>query len=203
MNTKQLFQTLLLCTLIAFTSGVAQAQWGRKWDQITNSTAPRNEAPAAESLFSAGNPTTSEFSQGGFLDVLERQKTAIAGSWLLTINAGGLPLKALASFTADGIFLSSAQGDVNTNPGAPTITPIHGVWAHNGGRQFLTTHLELGYSVQTGELIGTLKLQQTINLNEAGDEWNSTFRFTLFDPNGKALFSGDGRVQAQRIKVGQ
>jgi hypothetical protein len=50
--------------------------------------------------------------------------------------------------------------------------------------------IELGYSVQTGELIGTLKLQQVINLNESGDAWTATLRFTLFDPNGNTLFSG-------------
>ena len=114
---------------------------------------------------------------------------------------GGPPIKALASFTSDGIFLSAAQGDITTRPNAPSIAPIYGAWAYNGGRQFLTTHLELGYSVQTGELLGTLKLNQTITLNETGDEWQSTFRFTVFDPNGKELYSGTGTAQARRSQV--
>ncbi len=197
MNTQRIFKLFLLLATLALSSTVAQAQWGRKWDLTAASTVTREETPADDQPFDKNIQAAS----GGIFDTLDRQKTAIAGSWLLTVNAGGPPLKALASFTSDGIFLSTAQGDVNANAGAPTISPIHGAWAHNGGRQFITTHIELGYSVQTGELIGTLKLQQVINLNDSGDAWTATLRFTLFDPNGNALFSGTGTAQATRIKV--
>jgi hypothetical protein len=201
MNTQRIFKLFLLLALLALSSGIAQAQWGRKWDLLNGLPTPRDEAQSTDLLPSANNPTAQEPNQGGIFDVLERQKKAIVGSWLITDTTQGQPpLKGLASFTSDGIYQSSEQGDVKLDPNGVIASVAYGSWAHNGGRQFLVTLLQLG-SAATGELIGTLKVQITITLSETGDEWSGSYRFTIFDPHGNVLASGPGTIQAQRIKV--
>src|SRR5581483_8648900 len=114
---QRLFQFCLLLVALACLSVGAQAQWGRKWDLPLNPPTPVNP-PAPLSEETAANKSqsaTQEAGPSGLIDVIERQKKAIVGSWLVTVNAVGPPIKALESFTSDGILLSAAQGDVTTN----------------------------------------------------------------------------------------
>jgi hypothetical protein len=143
--------------------------------------------------------------QGGLLDVLEKQKTTIAGSWLMTINIPDNPpplnhFKGLAVFTEDGNYISSAQGDVTPSP-FPAGTSQYGAWTHLGGRQFALTFLTVLYDIATAEPQGLFKLRQTMTLNDAGDEFTGPFRLDVFDNDEHIVASVTGTVQAKRIKV--
>src|SRR5262245_32490053 len=67
--------------------------------------------------------------QGGIFDVLERQKKAIAGSWLVDVTTLGLPpncgcatTKNLGTFTENGSFIGAAPVDSRQS----FVTPAHG-----------------------------------------------------------------------------
>lgn len=180
MIAKQIFLSLLAAAVMALSTAPARAQSAER-------AALREEAaaqPAAQS--------------GGILDVLERQKKALAGSWLatVTIPGGPPPFKALFTFTEDGNVISPAQGGVT---GTTVFTAAHGTWSHLGGRSFAFTAVSLVYSPTTGNLTGLFKLRGTLTLD--GNEWSGPQKNELFNPAGNLVFSGDSTAQAQRIKV--
>jgi len=137
---------------------------------------------------------------GGLLDILERQKKAIAGSWLITPTVpGGPPFKVLINFNEDGTLVGAAQGDVDVQ--ALVNSAGLGAWAHLGGRTFASTLLQIIYTPTGGNLVGLFKARGIHTLDSSGNEWSSTFKFEVFDPAGNVVFSGEGTAQAQRIKV--
>ena len=58
--------------------------------------------------------------------------------------SGGPTFKSLATYTADGAFVSHDQGSVVTDPLFPHVfSASHGVWVHQGNRTFTATFLQL------------------------------------------------------------
>lgn len=133
----------------------------------------------------------------------ERRTPAITGSWLETFApAGGSPFKAVETFGADGVWISSAQGAVITAPPFPaSFTPAQGQWTHQGGRTFSTTAVSIGSDVTDGHLLFLLKVRQTVTLNRSGNAYRSVFRTEVFDPAGNLLFVVEGTSEARRISV--
>lgn len=134
-----------------------------------------------------------------WLDTLNGQKKAIVGSWLVNVETPGFPaLKILLTFTEDGNVLGTAQGDVT-----PTraLSVAHGSWAHQGGRTFASTFLQVSYETQTGNLRGLVKFRLTHTFDSAGNEWSGPYKFDFLSPTGSVIFSAGGTTQAQRIKV--
>ena len=133
------------------------------------------------------------------LDILERQKKAIVGSWLITVTTPGFPpLKTLLTFTEDGNVMGTGQGDVTASR---ALSVGQGVWSHQGGRTFASTFLQISYETQTGVLRGLVKFRLTHTLDSSGNEWSGPYKFDFLDPAGNPVFSAGGTTQAQRIKV--
>lgn len=134
-----------------------------------------------------------------WLDILERQKKAIVGSWLVNVETPGFPpLKVLLTFTEDGNVVGAAQGDVTPTR---TLSVAQGAWTHQGGLTFGSTFLQISYETQTGNLRGYLKFRLTHTLDSAWNQWSGPYKFDFLSPTGTILFSSGGTTQAQRIKV--
>lgn len=135
------------------------------------------------------------------------EQQPLAGSWMITVNAtsGGedFSFKSLATFTADGSYVGTTQGDtiLNASPGAlPITSPQHGTWTSLGNATYALTFMAILTDLQ-GNFGATLKVRQTINLNQTGDTWSGPFRAEYFDANGNVIFTFSGTMQATRINV--
>ncbi|MFN0122416.1 MAG: hypothetical protein ACKV2V_18125, partial [Blastocatellia bacterium] len=170
---KRTFWTFLFTALLVISTAVTQAQsTGRKsWPRGNAGSlpAPPVPEPAAERETETTEPEAQE--QGSLRDLNERQKKAIAGSWLGISSEGN---RVLQSFTCDGVFLASVQGGVNTDPMFGVLTPGHGVWRHLGGRQFAATAISVNYDINTGAYLGYLKARLVLTINKAGDQMTGT-----------------------------
>ena len=200
MNAKHIFQSLILSTLVALAASATPAQVIRQRGCAGYPTARPATPAAVGNNLGAETQAAPEATQDGLPDFLERQRKAITGSWFTTLGCG---CKVLFSFTSDGIFLSSGQGDVQpAGSPVPTGTTAYGAWTHLGGRQFAVTFLIIGYDVGTGEFRGTLKVRILLTLNEAGDQLTGTDKADIFDPEGHLVDSfTTGTMQGTRIKV--
>jgi hypothetical protein len=206
MNAKRNFQSLILCTLLALLGSTAQAQSDngsvaefkkRMLEQIAAAT--RN--PIGEDATGTQAVELQAAAQGGILDVLEQQKRAIAGSYLVDVKITAPPelatdLKALLAFTEDGRVTGTLQGD--TVP--PIESPALGSWAYQSGRAFALTCRTILYDPE-GTLIAVGKLRGTCTLDETGNTWSGRFKFEGIDSHGSVLFTTEGPWQGTRIKV--
>lgn len=124
----------------------------------------------------------------------------IVGSWYetTTIPGGPPPFAGLLTFNRGGTLLASYQGSVNT---AGVYTAAHGQWAHEGGRTYVTTTLQI-VSDQSGNLLFFNTLRQRIVLSRSGDSYTSTVRAEFSDPvTGAVFFVGEGTTEARRISA--
>jgi len=208
MWSKKIFWVCLIIGMMIVTTTLAQAQssgWRNRAKNGSGSClAPVAQAQASEAAAGAerqaASPESQVTEQCDLRCVLERQKKVIVGSWFITLGCG---CKILASFTSDGIFLSSGQGDIQpAGSPVPSGTSAYGAWTHLGGRQFAVTFLIIGYDVGTGEFRGTLKVRISLTLNEAGDQLSGTDKAEIFDPDGNLVDTfTTGTMHGTRIKV--
>jgi hypothetical protein len=133
----------------------------------------------------------------------EQGRPAIVGSWAETVTPrGGLPFSVLQTYGGDGMWISSAQGNVTTGPPFPAaFTAGHGQWIHREGRTFSATAISIGSSVTNGQLLVIFKIRQTVTLNRSGDAYRGVIRVEASDPGGNLLFAFDGTNEARRIDV--
>jgi hypothetical protein len=209
MNNKRMLRALLLASLIVTMAGLANAQSSGRWVGRIQ-LAPSTTSRSAEGAASAPHDAEATTSQSG--DTIDSarvspsgKKPTIVGSWLLTVNApDNAPpfdsFKALWSLTGDGILITSAQGDVTPVP-FPTTSTAYGAWAQTGGRQFAATFVAILYDTQTGDNLGTIKLSQSITLNDSGDQWSGPFKAKVLDPDGNVVATLGGTINAKRIVV--
>lgn len=213
MINKSTLRTVLLASLIAMLPGLANAQSaaqssGRWVGRIQ--LAPSTTSRSAERSVSARHDdeeTTSQ-SEDRARDTkvsISGKKPTIVGSWVLTVsipdNAPPFDsFKALWSLTGDGLLVSSAQGDVTPVP-FPTTSSAYGAWVQTEGRQYAASFVAILYDVQTGENMGSLKLNQSITLSDSGVEWNGPFQAKVLDPDGNLIVTLNGTVNAKRITV--
>lgn len=213
MNRKAMFRAIVLTSLIATLAGVANAQStgqsaGRWVGRVQ--IAPSTISPSRERATSARQDvedTTGRSDEGTVAAKVSPtgKKPTIVGSWLLTVHVpdNGPPFdsfKALWSFTGDGILITSAQGDVTPVP-FPTTSTAYGAWVQTEGRQYAATFVAILYDVQTGDNLGSLKLNQGITLSDSGVEWNGPFQAKVSDPDGNVVATVTGTINAKRITV--
>ncbi|HMV48217.1 MAG TPA: hypothetical protein PLD20_09820 [Blastocatellia bacterium] len=110
-------------------------------------------------------------SQGGILEILERQKTAIVGAWDAPDNTG---FQALFNFYADGTLLVSDED--------PTSTNGHGVWRHLGGTQFAFTYVQHKKAGQLSQ--GTTTVWGKITMDTTGKQFGGPLHFEIADADG-------------------
>jgi hypothetical protein len=120
---------------------------------------------------------------------------SLPGAWLVTSTpSDGTPrFQALFTFTESG-------GLIETDT-ASTFVPVgHGAWSETGDREFSTTFLQF-VSNSKGALDNTVKVRETITVNEAGDSYTSRFQSLVMDRTGKTVYSGTGTGTGTRIRV--
>jgi hypothetical protein len=209
MSNKRMLRALLLASLIATLTGLANAQSSGRWVGRTQ-LAPPTTRQSAEGTASARHHVEETTGQSSDLTAATSvspsgKKPTIVGSWLLTVNVpDNAPpfdsFKALWSLTGDGILITSAQGDVTPVP-FPTTSTAYGAWVQTQGRQYAATFVAILYDVQTGDNLGTIKLSQSIILNDSGDQWNGPFKAKVLDPDGNVVVTLSGTINANRITV--
>ena len=209
MSNKRMLRALLLASLIATLSGLANAQSSGRWVGRTQ-LAPPTTRQSAEGTASARHDVEETTGQSSDLTAASSvspsgKKPTIVGSWLLTVNVpDNAPpfdsFKGLWCLTGDGILVSSAQGDITPTP-FPSSTSQYGAWSQTDGRQFAATFVSILYDVQTGENMGSFKLRQKMTLNNAGDEWDGPFKLNVLDPDGNVVATLNGTIHAKRITV--
>ncbi|MBI3424992.1 MAG: hypothetical protein HY011_18810 [Acidobacteria bacterium] len=117
-----------------------------------------------------------DLQQGGVLDILERQKKAIVGSWTIP-DPEGIPT--LVTFHEDGTLVET---DVDH-----TFSGGRGVWQHLGGRQFAYTWVQ--YKKDDQEQKGAATVFGTVTLNETNTRFTGPLHFEFAEPNGNVVDS--------------
>jgi hypothetical protein len=136
---------------------------------------------------------------------------SLAGSWQLTLIAGGppasspavLPIPGLATFTPDGSVVETDATEV-----VPTIvstgatvhgSPGHGIW--QPGPAFGTLFIQfISLLVNQNEMLHAKKIVTiTGGLDATGNHFSGNYNFRLVDPTGHAITTGSGTVTGQRI----
>ncbi len=204
MTTKRIVQSAMIAGMMIISTAAVEAQRiNREAIAQGNNAGPavtRPESNAAVELSEAAQDA-SQTNLGGLLDILARQKKALAGSWLLTVSVtGGQSFKSLSTFTEDGNVIFTDQGDVITEP--PNIHVFsagQGTWTHQGGCSFSQTTLQLVSDLR-GNLLGALKLRATLTLNPSRDAYSGVWKATFTNPAGNPIASFEGTIDAQRIK---
>jgi hypothetical protein len=125
----------------------------------------------------------------------------ITGSWRFTLYETLTPptgqFLALATFTEDGSFIGTAQGD--GQPNGPTEGPAHGSWQRTGLNN-LVTFMSI-WRQPDGSLFGLFTVKMTLTLDPRTGELKGPWSATLRDPNKNIIFQLGGNVTAQRILV--
>jgi hypothetical protein len=123
------------------------------------------------------------------------------GSWRITVfEPDGPPTLALATFGADGT-LVTAEHPVVTPPIAPGVvftSSGHGAWEATGQDTIVLTYVGLG-SLGQGSLFGTVTIRAGATLDAGGERFSGEFIATISDPDGPALATIPGTLQATRI----
>jgi len=147
-------------------------------------TSSRSSASGASLNATAG--------QGGILDIIQRQKMAIVGSWSIP-DPEGIP--GLITFHADGTLIES---DVDH-----TFTAGHGTWAHLGGTQYAYTFMQRKKDDQ--EQVGFVVVYGTVNLDSTGTQFSGPLHFEFKDTTGKVDTDEglDLKFEGGRIQIRQ
>lgn len=147
-------------------------------------------ASSRSSVSGASLTTTAQ--QGGLLDILQRQKMAIVGSWSIP-DPEGIP--GLITFNADGTLTES---DVDH-----TFTAGHGTWAHLGGTQYAYTFMQRKKDDQ--DQVGFVVVYGTVNLDSTGTQFSGPLHFEFKDTTGKVDTDEglDLRFEGERIQIRQ
>jgi hypothetical protein len=202
MAMKGIFLTLLIVGAIALSATATPAQsrnrgaWGRVNSVTDGITTFPDQAPAGAPV--AGIQAMSQKSQTDAPVGLLDKKTALVGSWLVTLGIGN---RVVASYTADGIAIGSGQGDVSLAPDFPTLTSQQGAWNYVGGQQFAVTLVSVQYDVPTAEYRGLIKIHLLLTVNRPADEFSGTARVEIIDPAGNVVDSFSFPLEGTRIKV--
>jgi hypothetical protein len=198
---KRIFSTLLIIGVIAISITSAPAQstnrgaWGRGNSVTSPALALQDQAPRAPvAEIQATSHELETAAQVGLLD----KKTALVGSWLVTLGIGN---RVVASFTGDGIAIGSGQGDVSLAPDLPTLTSQQGAWNYVGGQQFAVTLMSVQYDVPTAEYRGLIKIHLLLTVNRPADDFSGTARVEIIDPAGNLVDTFSFPIDGTRIKV--
>jgi hypothetical protein len=125
---------------------------------------------------------------------------SLEGSWNVVVGPGSpTEFRTLVTYAAGGGLMATA----------PVVPPpfhastAHGTWERTGGHQFTFTFLALLYN-PTGHFVGTLKVRETLTLDNGGDQYDGTSSIEVFDPLGNvipAFSSCGGTAHGTRIDV--
>ena len=219
-NNRKMIRALVLAGLIITVGAIANAQSASQpkapskapskggWVGRIQISASSNtqSADASSAQHEEGSVSIEDRGQANQSTVsTTATKPTIVGSWFCTVSApDNAPpfdsFKALWSMTGDGILVSSAQGDVTPTP-FPTTSTAYGAWTQTGRRQFAASFIAILYDSQTGENMGSIRLNQSMTLSDTGLEWSGPFQAKVLDPDGNLIAMLNGSISATRIAV--
>jgi hypothetical protein len=128
------------------------------------------------------------------------QWTSPAGAWIGTITSGPggpPPFRVLMTFTSDGNFIGTADGDSFAG-GSPSL----GVWERVGdpsSRKYAATFLQIFYATDSSPT-ALVKVRQTFILNRLGNTMEGPATVDIFLPDGTLVFAGTATGTATRIQ---
>jgi hypothetical protein len=165
------------------------------------------ESIAAGKPVTPAEPITTEpempLQQSGFIDVLERQKNSLAGTWnLVLIFSDGTKVNSILNAASgrsngEGSIIQSGEGSF-TLPN-PTL-PEQGSWRHHGGTQFVASYRGYAYTDKF-EFFGTIGFRQIFNVGENQNTLTGHGVFEVIDAQGEVLFSDNIQVQGTRHRA--
>ncbi len=121
----------------------------------------------------------------------------IAGTWQATVNrpAPLPPLRSLQIFTGDGSAIEMS------NEWPATRSALYSSWERIHGRLYAATGVHFLFNPQTGALIGSRKIDRTIELSEDGQSFAAVARVTTFDAGGAVFGVGTATSTGERMQV--
>jgi hypothetical protein len=121
----------------------------------------------------------------------------LAGAWQVTVNrpAPLTPVASLQIYNADG------TGIETSNEPPTSRSPMFSSWERIGGRLYAATGVHFLFNPQTGEFLGTRKINRTIEVAKDGQSFTVVARVTTFGPSGNVLGTGVATAAGKRITV--
>jgi hypothetical protein len=127
-------------------------------------------------------------------DNQEREREpSIVGLWKVDVSVDGQVID-------QGFDAWHADGTETLNDSVPPTTGnvCLGVWEKTGNRTYKLKHLSWNYDAN-GTAIGIVIIRQLVRLNRAGNAYQGTFTFGVYDLNETLLFQDTGKLSATRI----
>lgn len=194
------FIALTSTTGFAQTSGVAALK-----KRIAEQSATGTPVQPAETVESA-NPSVELLvaQQGGFLDIVERQKRALLGTWDLTLTfSDGSSVKSTLNVLPgrdanEGSVLHAAEASLLLpNP----TTPEQGVWRHAGGLQFIASYRGYAVDATFEHPAGTVGFRHAIIINPDQESFTGRAVFEVKDDKGAVVFSDNITTSGMRQRA--
>src|SRR5262245_47288845 len=139
--------------------------------------------------------------QVGILDVLERQKKALLGTWnlIVTFSDGTQVKSTLSVFPGhidnEGAVIHSAEASLLLPN--PTLSE-QGAWRHNGGLQFTASYRGYAVDERFERPAGQIGFRHAITLNTDQETFTGRAVFEVVDTSGQVLFSDNVQTRGVR-----
>lgn len=209
MFNKKILLTVASTLLIAFSFTTALAQTGGAAEmkqRIAERIASGVRTQPVE-LAETEHPAIRSFDlqQGGFADILARQKNALVGCWDLELSfSDGSKVKSTLSVfpgrgDGEGTVLHSAEASLLLpNP----TTPEQGAWRHNGGLQFVASYKGFAVDDKFQAPFGTVGFRQAITMNSNQESFSGVAKFEVTEgATGTVVFSDTVQVVGKRQRA--
>lgn len=122
----------------------------------------------------------------------------LAGTWVATVNrpAPLPPLTSLQIYTDDGSFV-----EWGSDGSGAARSPQFGRWERIGGRLYAGSGTFIRYNPQTGEHVGSMKINRTLRLSDDGQSFTTIARVQTLDLSGNVIGSFVALASAVRMQV--
>lgn len=207
MQRSNIFFALAIAAFIALTSTTGFAQTGNATTlkkRIAEQLANGAPVQPAETLEIATPPVESFVAQQGIIDILERQRRALLGTWDLTLTFGdGSSVKSTLNVfpgrnDSEGSVLHAAEATLLLpNP----TTPEQGVWQHKGGLQFIASYRGYAVDATFEHPAGTIGFRHAITINQDQESFTGRAVFEVKDDKGEVVFSDNITTKGTRQRA--
>lgn len=207
MQRNKFFCAFAITALIALTSITSLAQSSGAAalkKRIAEQVATGTPVQSVETLESANPSTEFLVAQQGIIDIIERQKRALLGTWDLTLTfSDGSSVKSTLNVfpgrnDGDGSVLHAAEASLLLpNP----TTPEQGVWQHAGGLQFIASYRGYAVDATFEHPAGTIGFRHAITINPDQESFTGRAKFEVKDDKGEVVFSDNITTKGTRQRA--
>ena len=189
-NIRLLSKIGFACTLsvvVGVFGSAAMAQCGGSFSAMAAAAAATQKRPVA-------SETASKIAANDSDRVVPVAGT-IVGLWHVRFMVGAQTIQEAYQTWSTG---GTEAHNPNVDPRGGSI--CLGAWIEAEPFTFKLTHRVWNYDT-AGNFMGTIKLTETLILNNGGNGHIGTFRLAFYDPAGNFLFDVPGNVVGERISV--